>query len=518
MKPVYFIILVVILVNLFLLPTFLLKVPPIWPDESLFAEVANNILRENRVGSDFWGEKLIPGIKNCACWYPPVFFYLLAGWFKIFGLNVESQRMFSVVVSGLFLVIFYLLVRLVFEPGRKQSVNSWWWGLPLVGLLIDFVFLQASRFSRPEIFLVLFGTLSIYFYFKSFISAGRNSLFLSFLSGLSASLAFLVHMVSGIFCLTLVLHQLVDRKLSLFKSGRFYVFSVGFFLPIIIWLIAFWSKIDIIYQQFVLQSARKYLETPWLLTVLREQAWENKIIYLSYVAISVIFFFFALFYTYRNRLVKDELVSFKSRAYSFLGILLLVIWIFLLLGRQIWYYVFPVPFIYLAAIILIREIPKKDLSIPPHLKAWGLTLVQGLFFLLIAANLYYGWETYNVIQGENYSYHRLEKKVLDLIPQGKSVLLSSIPDYYYGLYKRGEKNIYRSPMLALEDKRGEYFDLLGRADYIIYTPHKDIIFGNFLENYMTQNKIKIYKLSEPFQDEVFVVQLKPTEERIDPGP
>lgn len=88
---------VFLVVTIFSVDLFL-KEPAVWPDEAVLADIASNIVHENRVGTDLW-QGLIPGIENHDLSYPPVFYLTDALWIKIFGLSIVNLRLLSVIFS-----------------------------------------------------------------------------------------------------------------------------------------------------------------------------------------------------------------------------------------------------------------------------------------------------------------------------------------------------------------------------------------------------------------------------------
>ena len=87
-----------------------LKDPPVWPDEAIFTETALNIIDHGVMRTDLFGGA-VPGLSTRALWYPPLYFYILAGWIKIFGAGIEAIRALSVAIAFLSLVFVFVIFK-----------------------------------------------------------------------------------------------------------------------------------------------------------------------------------------------------------------------------------------------------------------------------------------------------------------------------------------------------------------------------------------------------------------------
>lgn len=152
-----------------------LKEPPVWPDEAIYADIAQNLVQDNRLGTDLWRET-IPGVENYALWYPPVFFYLLSFWFKIFGFSIINQRLLSFLMAIVVIIFYTLLSKELIKKDKNNLALIVI--LSLFGLISDVVFLKASRVSRPEIFILAFGFVAFWFFWQSL--KGEKNHFLVF--------------------------------------------------------------------------------------------------------------------------------------------------------------------------------------------------------------------------------------------------------------------------------------------------------------------------------------------------
>lgn len=490
----------------------LLKAPLIWPDEAIYADVAVNIIKENRLGTDLW-QGVIPEIENHAYWYPPVFFYLLAFWFKVTHISILDQRLLSLIIgSGFIIIYFYFNKSLIAaingishkRDGLFKDKNmhfSWFSTLSVCALMTDFLLLRATRISRPEILVLFFGILALFLFLKvKNIEEikGRYQSSLLIFSGVFASLAFLTHTIGSLFFFAINLYLIFCYKSRLLKSRYFYLFQISFLLPILVWLISILPSLEILIQQFLLAAERKGMDEIWLVSLFQTQPLTVKIIYLCYLIISISFVILAF--------VK------KRKEYIFLAVILTCTWVFSIYGKMFWYFVFPIPFIYTAASILIYKALSYWKNKKSSYSAQILVIFIAITITLILSNLKLHANTIPSLIGVNFSYDKYTEKIIELIPTGKTVFLSSIPDPYFALKSRGQNKMYEFPVLRTD--RDNYLKILNNSDYIIYNgSYESTLFGSFLLSYINKNQAEVIKIGEPLQYQTYIIKLKPQKER-----
>ncbi len=120
-----------------------------WCDEGWFANPAYNLAFRGNMGmsvlepSGFHLNAYFRGVEQRTYLYPPNHMVALAGWFRLFGPDVFSMRVYSICWSAVSLaVLFYLFSQ--FFPDRRVAV---------IGTLftaVDFIFLWSSADGRPE--------------------------------------------------------------------------------------------------------------------------------------------------------------------------------------------------------------------------------------------------------------------------------------------------------------------------------------------------------------------------------
>lgn len=464
-----------------------LKVPSVWPDEAIYADIAGNFIREGRLGTDLW-QFTIPGVENHAFWYPPVFFSLLSGWFKLWGISIFSQRLFSLFAGLAVVALIYLLLK----AAAGQPKFSW----PILTvptlLFFDPTFFKASHISRPEIFVLLFTLASLWFCLKAENSPKNGKVYLV-LSIFLACLAFLTHLI-GVFAIgSLFVYLFLIRRKDIFKI--FPIFLITFFAPIAVWLMKVWPNLEILKAQVALAAAGKQMEELYLWTILSGHSQENALLYFLYIVISAVYFVFAA--------ISADL------KYKLIASALFFAWAAAIYGRMGWYLVLAVPFIYLSAGILLIESWRKY----RFKKATPLLAVLFSLLLLFILQSYFGDN--QKIYGVNYSYEKFTAEILNEVPDNKTVLLSSIPDPYFAFKASRHNRLFEFPVLPTSPDN--YLKVLSQTDYIIFTGNYfSPIFGDLLPRYIELNKQRIVSVGSKEQYRALIIELKPYQERIMP--
>ena len=319
-KFTYLIFSYLLLIFLGLAFIFILVEPAVWPDEAIYSDIVTNLIQKKYLGCTLW-KSMIPGVETHILWNPPLFFYELLLPIKLSAGNIYWQRFLSVLTGFCFLIVYYALVNRLNE--NKNRLFSL---IPVALLIIDVTFLKTSRISRPEIYVLFWGMLSLYFFHKA-LSAEKKSQNLFYLanttglsprmkpkertcseekiprtlvrgsslflgSGFFSALAFLNHFLGAFVPLTILGYFIFTQRLKLFKFKPFYLFSFSFLLPISVWLISLLPNLSLFMEQFILAANRKQLETQWITTVFTQQPFPLVLIYLIYFIISIWFIIF----------------------------------------------------------------------------------------------------------------------------------------------------------------------------------------------------------------------------------
>ncbi len=193
-------------------------------DSSAYATISRSILRTN--------DWIVPHYEHCKefsdCWlHPPLFYWLTAISFKIFGVNEFGARFVSALL-GVFTIL------LVYGIGQRVSRS------PKIGFLSAFVllttqpFLDLGRKCQLDVPLAFFMTLSIFL----FILALEKGTKYYILLGLSTGLAFLTKGLPAISILGIVfLFFILNKEFKFFASSRFFILLLFLILTLSLWII-----------------------------------------------------------------------------------------------------------------------------------------------------------------------------------------------------------------------------------------------------------------------------------------
>lgn len=456
-----------------------LKEPPVWPDEATLTYI-----------SSISDGNLINNYQK----YPSFYISLLYYWFKLTGVSIEAQRILSVSWGIIFIIVFCLFILKISKISSKKSFLI---PIPIILLITDFTFLQATRVGRPEIITLLFGLISTYFLFI-FLASNNQKLLLLVLSLIFANLSFFFHMNGFIYLLSfLTIIILSFRKLSkqhqkilVFCTTCFFFFSIALVVTGLISLKGIISRLLIANAQ-----------DNWFFTVLNSKPFELKFIYISFITVSFLFILFV----FQKR--KLNLIIFLFP--------LVLSWIVMLINKDFWYAVYIIPFIYIAVFILLCDyyqewqVTKSNLI---KIKVIGLYLVCLIIFL---SNLKVHLDILLLEGGDKYSYQKYIGDIEQIIPDNTTVFTSSIPDPYYAFILRKNNKIIRFPQGFVE--KNDYLKELNESDFIIYNgPYGNNYYGDLVMDYLKINVFKIVKLDNPNQYQAIIVELKPKYQRTDP--
>lgn len=489
MKRIFnFPLLLILIIFLCLSTSLLLDEPMIWPDEAIYGDISRNILLEGRLGTDLW-KGFVEGTENHYYSLPPFSLYANAVWFKIFGFSIYTQRLFSVFLASIFLIIFYVLAQKLISTKKKLYNELLPLGATLL-LTVDSAFLKASRLSRPEIMVLLLVATAMLLYLRSFEQKSQKSQDkLLFFTGLILGIATITHFIAIGFAIGFALSYIYIQRENILNIKLYYFLAGGFLTPIIVWLISIFPNYQYLIDQLNLVSSSRNHTIPWYETVMGFSTL-SKLNYLFYILTSAFFIVF----TFKNR----------KNSYILLSSLLITSWGFATLGELYWYTVYAVPFTYLAFFILIS-----------HAVGWrtknvvssaARTILVALSIFIFFSNLFNYFTLFNIYKDTN-AYEEFSKQIIENIPAGKTVYLSSIPDAYYA-FGKDRNTLLEFP--ALFTDMTKFKEFVSKADYMVFNgifiPNSQA--SEYLDKYLAKNGESVKEFSTPYHLLIFKIKDK----------
>lgn len=461
-----FLLLLIFFLYFFLNYIHLLKYPPIWPDEAEYADIALNILKTGDFKTTLHSVSIFPLDKVYT--YPPLLMYIFAACFKLFGFSITVQRMVAVIFGAVFLLFFYLF-------SIKILKNKLLALLPIFLLVFDLTFMKAAKISRPEIFIMAFTQIAL------FLIISKENMYSYILIGLFLGLSFIIQPYGIIGIIITTIYFFWKYKLKSIK--KLVIISVPVFISVGWWFNKINWQLDILRKGMKLQTLRKNLEPGYFTQLLTEQNHYVSMLNLSLLAGSI----FLVIYIILNKKTQEKILILIS---------LLTYWFFIFIGKQFWYYAYPIPFIYLGYFLIIKE----------KTNSW-----RYVALIFIGLNLFFNTRVnltlYKRFWGNSYSYEKYAKSIVNNIPNNSSVFISSIPDPFFELKKNTTLKLHLYP--ALPDEKIKYKQALESSDYIIYNGSYDLIYGNLLKKFIDKNKktkINVFNGLNQYEGSVFRVK------------
>ncbi len=187
-------------------------------DEAFMLQVPYEILYRGKFALPMY--RFLGGnIENAWHSLRPVYFLMLSGFYKVFGLGLAQGRAFNLIAAVLTLLMVYQIGRRLF---------GWRVGLVAVVMLVsDLLFFERSRMLRNDFPAAMFALLAFYL-FQMAGERKRGSLY--FASGLAAGAGVMCH-TNVVYMLGAIgLLMLLDDGLRVFRSTKPYIFMLGAFV------------------------------------------------------------------------------------------------------------------------------------------------------------------------------------------------------------------------------------------------------------------------------------------------
>ncbi len=251
---------------------------PIFMDEALYLDIVKNFVAGKGFNTTLFKD-FIPYVEQFSFWYPPIYFLVLAGLIKIFGMSIALGRLFSLACGlGVLVVIDRLAKPLI----KNENLVLLVWLL----LLTDHYFQDGSVVARMDILAVLLTSLTLLFH-QRFLNSKQDKD--NLMSGVFASLALLTHPTASIGLMAIGLNLLLQRTPNWrLKIKNCLLWGLPILLGLIFWLFSLVRHWDVFLLQNQVQMHRKAFAPSYVLEIFKYKPWERLI--LSSYFISNLFF------------------------------------------------------------------------------------------------------------------------------------------------------------------------------------------------------------------------------------
>src|SRR5712692_2552199 len=186
-------------------------------NEAFMLQVPYEILHRGKIAVPLW-RYLGGNIENSWHSYRPVYFLMLSGFYKVFGLGLLQGRAFNLTTAAVTLLLVYLIGRRMFD---------WRVGLVAVLMLVsDLLFFERSRMLRDDFAACMFALAAFYLYE---MAEGRKRGLLYFASGLAVGAGLMCHLNVLYMAVAICLLMLMKDGFRVFSSKKPYWFGLGAF-------------------------------------------------------------------------------------------------------------------------------------------------------------------------------------------------------------------------------------------------------------------------------------------------
>ena len=150
---------------------------------------------------------------------PPLYFGLLAAFYKVFGTSMYVERLFCFICFTFTLIYIHRIWKTLFSDDEQINKNSW---LPILFFIsIPICFWSYSNHVEETV-MTLFTTMSVY-YLSKVLFKKENVIFYLILGGLCIFLSSLTKGIQGLFPITAVFwYWLINNKGITFKKNILY--------------------------------------------------------------------------------------------------------------------------------------------------------------------------------------------------------------------------------------------------------------------------------------------------------
>lgn len=461
---------------LFTTSLLFLRDPPIWPDEAIYMDTARTLLKTGRLATGIFGNT-IPGLEQHAYWYPPLYFYLLALWMKVFGPHIEAARALSFLLALFSLAGVGILLHKLFR-------NPYLTFLGILMISLDGWFSRAARVGRMDMFNFFFLVTTILLFV---VAERRAKRLLYLITGIAAGIGVLIHPLFFIAPVTIGIYLFLIRGSLKEKLSAVFLIGSPVVISLFLWFLSMREAFGLFLLQYQLQIIRKEgIRNPFVLQLFSEDAYWRIALILYVVIICALAVLAA---------------KYKRRMDFFIVLGFIISSIVLISSKEMWYVFYFQPFITLAVLSILHLYWDKKKEV-----FWGTLAIMLVIFFV---NIHSFFSLGSLIGSEKYNYDFFGKKIVEQLPEQTKIFVATIPDPYFYFRKHTKLTVFEFPTVPVS--QNAYKKLLDSVDFLILNMLPDKI----VYEYIKQNTQKTTLVGERNGGgySTTVVQLVPREKR-----
>ena len=441
----------------FFAKSLLLKYPPVGPDEAFFADPAINLAHHGSMSTDLL-DGTMPGIGQRTYWMPPVYFLYLAAIFRFSGDGVVAVRLASIAAALAALVLTYLVA-------LRTGLGRWISLLAPALVAIDAVFLRGALMGRMDMLALAFILLALW------LATGPAGLWNSFFTGMACALAVLTHPIGVVAGVSVLGWRLAWRDTRTLRALA--PLLAGMIVPMLAWLAYIAQDPSSFLAQFGGQLIRKSVAHP------------------SLDLYATCLYRLVAQYTFANGRLMDAVWALPLWILGILGLgdaevrtrgedsparrslfllyacqFLIMLAVFLSNG-EMWYALYVIPITAIGLCHLVNNCrPITAFSL--RTVATGVVVLWiGGFVLSNLQHVARLNHLQNVVRRSETDYAEWSAEISRRIPLNSTLLLSIIPDPYFGLRSRSDLSLRECLPDRIPVDRDAYWQYMSQADYVI---------------------------------------------------
>jgi 4-amino-4-deoxy-L-arabinose transferase-like glycosyltransferase len=436
----------------------LFKYPPIGPDEAFFANPAINLLHHGTMSTDLL-DGTLPGIGQRTYWMPPVYFLYVASIFRFTGPHLVALRLGSLAAALAVLVLTYLLA-------VRSGLGRWTSLLPASLVALDAVFLRGALMGRMDILALAFILLSLW------LATGSASPRNSFLTGIACASATLTHPVGAVAVVSVVAWRLLWRETRTLPSVSPLI--AGIAVACLPWLAYIALDPTSFVAQFGGQLVRKsaghasvagFFATSFL-RLIAQYTFEHGRLIDAVWALPLWFVGMMGLGDSEVSLRADDSPVRRSLILLY-GCQALIIAAVLLSSGEMWYTLYVIPITAIGVCHLLRNgCRAKSIGLRTVL-TWLIFFWVGGFLLSNLQHVSKLNYLDNVANRSETNYWDWSSAISNKIPPGSRLLLSIIPDPYFGLRTRSDLSFRECLPDRIPIDHNAYWNYMSQTDYVI---------------------------------------------------